>query len=218
MLQDSRHHFDTLPKLKTQFDSPRGTYASTERPAVIEALMPDRWRRFSCSVTLFDTKLIAPAGYGSLSKIGSALKFPKLKLPDVIDETGATIPGITRMDLTLEQHETAFVEYAIRDAEVALRWLMEVAEFSYQWGIADKIRPTLSALATKKILLGREEEVAPILGKIVKENPFTKNLSIGDFLPEAASVRSFPACRAFFEVRALASFVVRAAGLPAVPV
>jgi hypothetical protein len=175
-------------KLKTQFDSPRGTYASTERPAVIEALMPDRWRRFSCSVTLFDTKLIAPAGYGSLSKIGSALKFPKLKLPDVIDETGATIPGITRMDLTLEQHETAFVEYAIRDAEVALRWLMEVAEFSYQWGIADKIRPTLSALATKKILLGREEEVAPILGKIVKENPFTKNLSIGDFLPEAASV------------------------------
>ena len=53
------------------------------------------------SVTLFDTRLLAPAGAGSLRALGELLKFDKLSLPDVLDETGKTRPGIERMDLTL---------------------------------------------------------------------------------------------------------------------
>lgn len=179
--------FRDFRKLKTQFDSPRGTYATTERPAVIEIRLPDRRRSRSCSVTLFDTKLLAPAGYGSLSKLGEALNFPKLKLPEVIDETGAPTPGISRMDLTLAQHPEEFVDYAIRDAEVAVRWFKELAEFSYQWCVSDKIRPTIGALAVRKILQGREEIFAPILGRAVKQNPLTGKLSISDQIAEAAA-------------------------------
>lgn len=182
--------FRDFKQLKKIFDSPRGTYASTERPAVIDVRLPDRYRRRSCSVTLFDTKLLAPAGYGALAKLGEAIGFPKLKLPTVIDEGGAIIPGIDRMDLTLQQHPAAFVDYAIRDAEVAVRWFQEVAEFSFQWGVRDKIRPTLGALATKKILIGREEAIAPILGRELRQNPFTGALSIGDPIPEAAGIQS----------------------------
>ncbi len=180
--------FRDFKRIKKAFDSPRGTFASTERPAIIETRLPDRRRSRSCSVTLYDTKLLAPAGYGSLAKLGEALKFPKLKLPMVIDEAGNGVPGIERMDLTLIQYPEAFVDYATRDAEVAVRWFQEVAEFSYRWGVTDKIRPTIGALAVRKIVQGRERIFTPILGREVKENPFTGALSIGDPIPEAAAI------------------------------
>ncbi len=182
--------FRDFKKLKSQFDSPRGTFASTERPCVIEARMPDRRRNRSCSVTLFDTKLLAPAGFGSLAKLGSALDFPKLTLPAVVDERGVARRGIERMDLTLSQFREEFIAYAIRDAEVAVRWFQEVADFGFSWGVRDKIRPTVGSLAVAKIIQGREEVFSPILGRALKENPFNGSLSIGDPIPEVVEIQT----------------------------
>ena len=88
-----------------------------ERPAILDVPMPDGRRR-RVSVVLYDTKLLAPAGAGSLKALGELLGFPKLEVPPVVDEGGRTVAGITRMDIVASQHPDAFRAYAIRDAEL----------------------------------------------------------------------------------------------------
>ena len=95
--------FRDFKSLKTNFDAVRKTYCSINRPALFDVTTPSG-ARMTVSVTLFDTRLLAPAGAGSLRALGDLLQFDKLSLPDVLDETGKTRPGIERMDLTLAQH------------------------------------------------------------------------------------------------------------------
>ena len=101
------------------------------------------------SVTLFDTRLLAPAGAGSLRALGDLLQFDKLELPDVLDEAGNTRAGIERMDLTLVQHPEAFNAYAIRDAEIAVEWFLRVNELRQSWGLA-KPPHTIGSMAVAK--------------------------------------------------------------------
>ena len=101
------------------------------------------------SVTLFDTRLLAPAGAGSLRALGELLEFDKLSLPDVLDETGKTRPGIERMDLTLVQHPEAFNAYAVRDAEIAVEWFLRVNELRQTWGLT-KPAHTIGSMAVAK--------------------------------------------------------------------
>ena len=119
--------FRDFNKLKTRFDAVRKTYCSINRPALFDVNTPSG-ARMKVSVSLFDTRLLAPAGAGSLRALGDLLQFDKLELPDVLDEAGNTRPGIERMDLTLVQHPEAFNAYAIRDAEIAVEWFLRVDE------------------------------------------------------------------------------------------
>ena len=135
-------------KLKTRFDAVRKTYCSINRPALFDVNTPSG-ARMTVSVSLFDTRLLAPAGAGSLRALGDLLQFDKLDLPQVLDEAGNTRPGIERMDLTLVQHPKSFTAYAIRDAEVAVEWFLRVDGLRQSWCLAKPLHTIASMAVTK---------------------------------------------------------------------
>jgi hypothetical protein len=156
--------FKDFPSLKKRFDGPRGTFATTNTPAVFDVRLPGSGRRRRVSVTLADTKLLAPATCARLKDLGDALGFPKLSVPDVIDETGKPVKGITRMDLVRERHPEEFDLYARRDSEVALAWWMTVGEYAQKAGLS-RVPATLGAVAVKLIMAGDAEVLASVLGR-----------------------------------------------------
>ena len=104
--------------------------------------------RAQVSLKMRDTRLLTPAGFGSLAAIGEMLGLPKLTVPEVQDETGAMVPGIERMDLVLQRHTDGFEIYARRDAEVALTYLTKVHELATEVGVPD-FPATIGGLAVK---------------------------------------------------------------------
>ena len=138
--------FADFRSLKRKFSAVRKTYVSIMTPHVLTA-RPRNFRP-QVSVTLRDTRLLTPAGYGSLDAIGKMLGLPKLTVPDVVTERGATVPGITRMDLVQQRHPDAFEAYARRDAEVALTYLGKVQELAAEVGVND-IPATIGGIAVK---------------------------------------------------------------------
>jgi hypothetical protein len=132
--------------LKSKFSAVRKTYTTIMMPHVFTA-RPGNYRPV-VSVTLRDTRLLTPAGYGSLAAIGNMLGLPKLAIPDVADEAGATVPGIKRMDLVQRRHPEVFDAYARRDAEVALTYLTKMQELAYEVGVAE-IPPTIGSMAVR---------------------------------------------------------------------
>lgn len=148
--------FRDFNKLKQRFDAVRKTYCSINRPAIFDVNTPSG-TRMKVSVRLFDTRLLAPAGAGSLRALGDLLQFDKLDLPDVLDEAGKTRPGIERMDLTQMQHPKAFNDYAIRDAEIAVEWFLLVNNLGDTWGLA-KPAFTIGSMAVSKF----EQLVKPL--------------------------------------------------------
>jgi hypothetical protein len=151
-------------KVKRRFDGPRGTFCTTNSPTILEVRLPGKGRRRRFSLRLYDTKLFAPAGYGSLKRLGEAAGFPKLSVPDVVDETGALVPGITRMDLVRDRHPLEFEAYAIRDAEVALAWFLKVADYCASIGLT-RVPATLGAISVAFIKDGDTRLLAAVLGR-----------------------------------------------------
>jgi hypothetical protein len=116
--------FRDFPQLKRLVDSIRGTYASSERPLIQNVVLPSG-RRVRCSITVRDTLLLAPAGFGTLAALGEACGIAKLKLGRLADGT----PAIEAMDRLRAEDPELFEAYALRDAEVALAWYDKVAAF-----------------------------------------------------------------------------------------
>ena len=85
--------FSDFKSLKKSFDHVRGTFASVKRPTIREIRMPNG-ARVKATLTLFDTRLLAPAGAGKLKDLGNLIGLPKLEVPDVVNEKGETVPGI----------------------------------------------------------------------------------------------------------------------------
>ena len=131
--------FRDFPRLKLRFDSPRKTYATTTKPALMTLPLPSGPRRVS--VTLVDTMLLAPAGQQSLKALGAMLGMPKLELP----------PGaIERMRAFRDEDPQLFNRYASRDAEIAARYTLEVWRFLDQIGAigpGGNLPPTIGAAA-----------------------------------------------------------------------
>ena len=140
--------FRNFDALKKKFDGVRKTYTTIGNPYVL-SVKPWRRKDVPVSITLRDTRLIAPAGAGSLKALGNILGFDKLSLPVVTDERGVLVPGITRMDIVQERHPTQFEDYAKRDAEVAVEWLIHVDNLCGEWAI-DKLPATIGGIATNK--------------------------------------------------------------------
>jgi hypothetical protein len=179
--------FRDFPRLKKKFDGVRKTFASVKRPARLTAVLPDG-RRIDVSVTLFDTRLLAPAGKSTLRELGDLLGFPELDVPDVIDETGATTDGIERMDLVLRQHPDEFDNYAKRDAEVSVEWLCRFLKFAADWH-AHKTPSTVGSLAVHKVISIMEATpnlvAASFLGRMRD-----KRGGLGDALPELRGIQA----------------------------
>jgi hypothetical protein len=156
-------------KVKRRFDGPRGTFCTTNRSTILDVRQPGTGRRRRVSLRLYDTKLLAPAGYGSLKRLGEAAGFHKLSVPDVIDETGTLVPGIVRMDLVKDRHPSEFAAYAIRDAEVALAWYLQVADYCASIGLP-RVPPTLGAISVAFIKSGDTRLLASVLGRKTSAN------------------------------------------------
>ena len=138
--------FADFNKLTRKFSAVRKTYTTIMTPHVFTA-RPGRYRA-QVSVTMRDTRLLTPAGYGSLAAVGRMLGLPKLSVPEVRDETGAIVPGIRRMDLVQERHPEDFETYARRDAEVSLTYLAKVHELACEMGVPE-FPPTIGSMAVK---------------------------------------------------------------------
>ena len=111
--------FKDWRNIKRSFDAVRKTYTTTTRPTT-RTLWLSGGKKVPVTVTLLDTMLLAPAGYRSLKKLGELLGFAKIDLP----------PGaIERMDLLRDSDPVLFEEYARRDAEIAVTWVVEISEF-----------------------------------------------------------------------------------------
>ena len=146
--------FSDFRRLKRAFSAVRKTFVTIERPYVLTT-RPRNYRT-KTSVTLRDTRLLAPAGYGSLAAIGDMLGFPKLTVPDVENENGDIVPGITRMDLVQARHHEEFEAYAIRDAELAVDFAERVAALAAGWG-CDKLPATIGSLGVEVFVRGAED-------------------------------------------------------------
>lgn len=83
--------------------------------------------RFVVPVSFIDVAKHGPEGV-KLSALGDLLGKPKLTLPAGY--------SISRMDEFLEGDREGFIEYAIRDAEIAAKYYVQVLEFARAevWG------------------------------------------------------------------------------------
>lgn len=105
-------------KLKRSVDSVRRTYVSAKQPFVRNVTVHGRTHRLS--IRLLDTMLLAPNGQQSLAALGEMLGVEKIAIPEGM---------IERMDVLQSGNRDLFDRYALRDAEIAAKWIMSVQEF-----------------------------------------------------------------------------------------
>jgi hypothetical protein len=161
--------FRDFNKLKKRFDGIRKTYASTSSPATLHIRL-GTGRHLRASITLTDTLLLAPAGAGSLRKLGELLGFDKLTIPPVTLPDRTEAPALERMDLALVQHPEAFVRYATRDAEIAVEWACRAWALAEAWGLS-KPPQTIGSMAVRTFLRLADAEGADLhalLGTVPK--------------------------------------------------
>jgi hypothetical protein len=149
--------FSDFSSLKTKFDNVRKTFVTIQRPHKIQCRLINN-RLTDCTIRLFDTRLLAPSGAGSLEKLGDLLGFKKLSVPEILNEAGNIVPGIERMDIVQSQYPELFEAYALRDAELALEWLVQIDQFRDLWELSN-LSPTIAAIAVAKIrqVLGSDD-------------------------------------------------------------
>lgn len=157
--------FRDAKDLMQRFSGVRGTYCSIDRP-----MTRDVWvngRRVKARFYLYDTRNVAPAGKSSLADLGDMLGEPKLTVPPVMNGAGETVPGITRMDLVLRDHPSKFLEYAIQDCIVAMRWIEVVSEFAAGWGLT--LTPKTTASLGVRSLMAHTSimDIADCMGRSV---------------------------------------------------
>jgi hypothetical protein len=175
--------FTDFATFKRKLDGVRKTFVSAQRPMRSGGRARDG-RALEFVVTVFDTKLLAPDGYGRLAKLGEALGIAKLEPPDVIDELAATVPGITRMDLVLRDRPAEFKNYAMRDSEIAVEWLWRMAVLAAGWGLR-KMPVTLARIAQEGAIAIGGTALADVLGRVV-----TRRGRIGKPSPSALSIQT----------------------------
>ncbi len=105
-------------KLKRTVDAVRRTYVSAKQPFVRNVTISGRTHRLS--IRLLDTMLLAPNGQQSLATLGELLGVEKIALPGGM---------IEQMDVLQSNNPELFNRYALRDAEIAAKWIMSVQEF-----------------------------------------------------------------------------------------
>ena len=113
--------FSNFSDLKNAFDGVRKTFVTAGKPLNFNFTDKSR-NKHKIALRLYDTKLLAPDGGKSLEALGEQLGVKKLELP-----AGSSKD---RMDLFHCEHPEAFEKYAIRDAEVAVRWFTKFSKFS----------------------------------------------------------------------------------------
>jgi len=126
--------FDTI---KGKFDNLQNTLLTISKPYLISK---------GRSIYLRDTMLLSPAG-SSLEDLGVLYDLPKLSVGNYI----------TRMSDLRDNDPALFKEYAMRDAEITLRHIIEMEKASFKITGLGSVPTTLSSLARKFVFKFWEE-------------------------------------------------------------
>lgn len=148
--------FSDFKHLRPQLDGVGGTLASVKGTAKVsvsmsparaakyksryEAVLGDDYDPKLLSVRLVDASLFAPPGT-SLSKLGAMLGLPKLDLPD----------GYAKDQMSVFQRKEpeAFNRYGLRDAEIAVWYVLWVRWFSVRFLGLPGLSATASSLSVR---------------------------------------------------------------------
>jgi DNA polymerase type B, organellar and viral len=169
---------DFHPILKRKLAAVHGTYVTTNRRLPLRLSLPDGERRVSLSVV--DTMLLSPQKT-SLSDIGAQLGLPKLEIMSDY--------SIEEMERYRIEQPEGFDAYAIRDAEIAARYVISIFDLFRQLGISGG-KPTLGSagVALFKLLFPNKEACREFLGqdyrsdgKVWKPHPDT--IPVSSFSP-----------------------------------
>ncbi|HBA3884515.1 TPA: hypothetical protein J5G53_002165 [Escherichia coli] len=131
-----------------------------ERRVKAEQIMFDkRTSPPRCSnVAFIDTLLITPGGMG-LAECGELLGLPKLTIPAPY--------SITNMREYLLGDRAGFEAYALRDAEIAVRYALQVRNFCARELMIDRVPATIGAMAVSRFT------------KTLKENNMSPEVCLG---------------------------------------
>ncbi|HAK9842236.1 TPA: hypothetical protein H3L70_000174 [Escherichia coli] len=136
------------------FDEQQERRVKTEQIMFDKRTSPPR-----CSnVAFIDTLLITPGGMG-LAECGELLGLPKLTIPAPY--------SITNMREYLLGDRAGFEAYALRDAEIAVRYALQVRNFCARELMIDRVPTTIGAMAVSRFT------------KTLKENNMSPEVCLG---------------------------------------
>nr|WP_251120506.1 DNA polymerase [Escherichia coli] len=136
------------------FDEQQERRVKTEQIMFDKRTSPPR-----CSnVAFIDTLLITPGGMG-LTECGELLGLPKLTIPAPY--------SITNMREYLLGDRAGFEAYALRDAEIAVRYALQVRNFCARELMIDRVPATIGAMAVSRFT------------KTLKENNMSPEVCLG---------------------------------------
>ncbi|HAZ7325441.1 TPA: hypothetical protein ACWP2L_004923 [Escherichia coli] len=136
------------------FDEQQERRVKTEQIMFDKRTSPPR-----CSnVAFIDTLLITPGGMG-LAECGALLGLPKLTIPAPY--------SITNMREYLLGDRAGFEAYALRDAEIAVRYALQVRNFCARELMIDRVPATIGAMAVSRFT------------KTLKENNISPEVCLG---------------------------------------
>lgn len=136
------------------FDEQQERRVKTEQIMFDKRTSPPR-----CSnVAFIDTLLITPGGMG-LAECGELLDLPKLTIPAPY--------SITNMREYLLGDRAGFEAYALRDAEIAVRYALQVRNFCARELMIDRVPATIGAMAVSRFT------------KTLKENNISPEVCLG---------------------------------------
>ena len=136
------------------FDEQQERRVRTEQIMFDKRTSPPR-----CSnVAFIDTLLITPGGMG-LAECGELLGLPKLTIPAPY--------SITNMREYLLGDRAGFEAYALRDAEIAVRYALQVRNFCARELMIDRVPATIGAMAVSRFT------------KTLKENNMSPEVCLG---------------------------------------
>lgn len=133
--------FEDFNSLKRSFDSVRGCFITMGSPYELSIsigdLSKDREKVTDLEIYLCDTTLLAPAGFKSLSALGSVIGLNK-------EEVSEFYKG--RMDLLLKEHREVYLNYAVTDSIIALAYWVNIHVLTQRW-IGPKLFQTVGSIA-----------------------------------------------------------------------
>ncbi|WP_343448001.1 hypothetical protein [Enterobacter hormaechei] len=136
------------------FDEQQERRVKTEQIMFDKRTSPPR-----CSnVAFIDTLLLTPGGMG-LAECGELLGLPKLTIPAPY--------SITNMREYLLGDRAGFEAYALRDAEIAVRYALQVRNFCARELMIDRVPATIGAMAVSRFT------------KTLKENNMSPEVCLG---------------------------------------
>ena len=134
--------FSNFNTMKTMVNAVQKCLITTARGTKVE-MTNAAGEEFSINAILRDSKLLAPSGKQRLDDIGNLIGIKKLKM---------TEEEITNMDKVLEDDPEKFEEYALRDAEICVRYADTLLKVTNEISGEPYLPSTIGSIGVKHLL------------------------------------------------------------------